>query len=101
MLDGLFREGARVVAVASRPAGDVTALTAADERGLALEGFLAFADRPKADAGAAVAELARLGVEVKIITGDNGLVAARVCQQIGVDCAGVLTGVAARGAGRR
>ena len=34
----------------------------------------------------------RLGVDVKIITGDNGLVAAKVCYEIGLDCAGVLTG---------
>ena len=57
-----------------------------------MEGFLTFADRPKADAGSSIAKLERLGVEVKIITGDNGLVAAKVCSDIGVDCAGVLTG---------
>ena len=80
------------MAVATRPAEGVQALTAADEQGLTLEGFLTFADRPKADAGTAIAQLGRLGVEVKIITGDNGLVAATVCSQIGVDCAGVLSG---------
>ena len=68
------------------------ALTAEDEQGLALVGFLTFADRPKADAGSSIAQLERLGVEVKIITGDNGLVAAKVCSDIGVDCAGVLSG---------
>ena len=31
-------------------------------------------------------------MDVKIITGDNGLVAAKVCSEIGLDCAGVLTG---------
>ena len=31
-------------------------------------------------------------MDVKIITGDNGLVAAKVCSEIGVDCAGVLSG---------
>jgi P-type Mg2+ transporter len=92
VLEGLFGEGARVVAVATRPAGDIRVLTAAAEHGLTLEGFLTFADRPKADAGASIAQLRRLGIEVKIITGDNGLVAATVCRQIGVDCAGVLTG---------
>jgi Mg2+-importing ATPase len=92
VLEGLFGEGARVVAVASRPAADTQVLTAAAEQGLTLEGFLAFADRPKADAGASIAQLRRLGIEVKIITGDNGLVAATVCRQIGIDCAGVLTG---------
>ncbi len=91
-LTALFSEGARVVAVASRPARGIDALTAADEQGLTLEGFLTFADRPKVDAGASIAQLEALGVEVKIITGDNGLVAAKVCSEIGVDCAGVLSG---------
>jgi len=59
---------------------------------LALVGFLTFADRPKADAGSSIAQLQRLGVDVKIITGDNGLVAAKVCADIGVACAGVLSG---------
>lgn len=91
-LEALFCEGVRVVAVAARPAEGMTALTAADERGLRLEGFLTFADRPKPDAGTSIAQLERLGVKVKIITGDNGLVAAKVCSDIGVDCAGVLSG---------
>ena len=91
-LEALFSGGARVVAVAARPAQDVHALTAKDEEGLTLIGFLTFADRPKADAGSSIAQLQRLGVEVKIITGDNGLVAAKVCSDIGVDCAGVLSG---------
>jgi P-type Mg2+ transporter len=91
-MHALFSEGARVVAVAARPVDGVHALTAADEHGLELAGFLTFADRPKADAGSAVAQLGRLGVQVKIITGDNGLVAAKVCAQIGVDCTGVVSG---------
>jgi Mg2+-importing ATPase len=91
-LEALFNEGARVVAVATRPAGDVETLTAEAEQGLALVGFLTFADRPKADAGSSIARLQRLGVEVKIITGDNGLVAAKVCSDIGFECAGVRSG---------
>jgi Mg2+-importing ATPase len=91
-LEALFNEGARVVAVALRPADSVAAPRAADEQGLALAGFLTFADRPKADAGSSIAQLERLGVEVKIITGDNGLVAAKVCAEIGLVCAGTLTG---------
>ncbi len=91
-LEVLFSEGARVVAVGTCSAEGIEALTAADEQGLTLEGFLTFTDRPKADAGSSIAKLERLGVEVKIITGDNGLVAAKVCSDIGVDCAGVLTG---------
>jgi Mg2+-importing ATPase len=91
-LEALFSAGARVVAVATRPGEGIKTLTRADEQGLTLAGFLTFADRPKADAGASIAQLEQLGVQVKIITGDNGLVAAAVCAQIGVDCTGVLTG---------
>jgi Mg2+-importing ATPase len=92
-LDRLFADGDRVVAVATRdlPAG-VSAITAADERQLTLAGFLTFADPPKPDAGPAVAKLAKLGVDVKIITGDNGVVAAKVCREIGIEVAGVMTG---------
>jgi Mg2+-importing ATPase len=91
-LEELFGQGARVVAVATRSAEGMQTLTAGDEQGFALAGFLTFADRPKADAGSSIAQLERLGVVVKIITGDNGLVAAKVCADIGVECSGVLNG---------
>ena len=92
VLEALFSSGARVVALATRSGQGLQSLTATDEQDLEFAGFLTFADRPKADAGESIAQLKRLGVEVKIITGDNGLVAAKVCSEIGVDCAGVLTG---------
>ena len=56
VLDGLFGDGARVVAVATRDAPGLVQPAAADERDLRLAGFLSFVDRPKADAGAAIAE---------------------------------------------
>jgi Mg2+-importing ATPase len=91
-LETLFDEGARVVAVATRSAEGLETVSAEDEHGLTFVGFLTFADRPKADAGSSIAQLQRLGVDVKIITGDNGLVAAKVCADIGFHCAAVLTG---------
>jgi Mg2+-importing ATPase len=92
LLDGLFGEGARVVAVATRSLATTDTLDTRLESGLTFEGLLTFADPPKTDAGSSIAELRRLGVEVRIITGDNGLVAAKVCSDIGVECTGVLTG---------
>ncbi|HVC40865.1 MAG TPA: magnesium-translocating P-type ATPase [Candidatus Saccharimonadales bacterium] len=92
-LERLFHEGARVVAVATRAATS-SHLAYDDERDLTLAGFLTFVDRPKPDAGAAIARLHTLGIEVKVITGDNGTVAATVCTQIGVDPGAVLTGKA-------
>ena len=82
---GLFADGARVVAVADPRRVRRRRAAVGDERELQLAGFLTFVDRPKADAGAAIAELARLGIAVKIITGDNGIVAAKVCRDIGLD----------------
>ncbi len=92
VLDGQFAAGSRVVAVATRAAGDRTSLSADDERDLDLAGFLTFVDRPKANVGQALDKLKKLEVELKLITGDNERVAQKVCADIGVTVAGTLTG---------
>ena len=88
----LFAEGSRAVAVAVRDAPGLTAPSPSDERDLSLVGFLTFVDRPKADAGDSIAALNRLGIAVKVITGDNGTVAAKVCRDLGVAVEGILSG---------
>src|SRR5207245_2125688 len=55
-------------------------------------GFLIFLDPPKATARDSLARLARLGIAVKIVTGDNPAVAKKVCADLGVAVAGTLTG---------
>jgi Mg2+-importing ATPase len=92
VLDAQFADGSRVVAVATRDAGGKTTLSADDEEGLVLAGFLTFLDPPKADASDAIAHLHDLHVDVKVITGDNDRVAAKVCDEIGLPVRGVLTG---------
>jgi Mg2+-importing ATPase len=92
ILEGLFADGARVVAVATRDDVPAEGLAPGDEHHLRLAGFLTFVDRPKADAGASIAKLNRLEIAVKVITGDNGTVAGKVCRDIGLDVEGVLTG---------
>jgi len=90
-LDGLFSSGTRVVAVASHPfSGDH--IGKEDERGLSLDGFLCFTDPAKPDVRASLERLDRLGVTVKIVTGDNGQVAAHLCGEVGLDPGTVLTG---------
>lgn len=91
-LDRLFGDGERVIAVASRVVTTRTP-TMDDEVDLAFEGFLTFSDRVKSDVGASITKLEQLGVEVKIITGDNGVVANKVCGQIGLANRGLLNGV--------
>ena len=91
-LDALFADGRRVVAVAGRPAPGLTAVTAADENDLTLQGFLVFADQPKLAARESLARLAALGIEVKVATGDNPQVAEKVCAELGLASRGTFTG---------
>jgi Mg2+-importing ATPase len=94
-LAGLFADGARTIALATRALpsdGTPHDPTADDEHELHFVGFVTFVDRPKHDAGAAIKQLNDLGVAVKIITGDNGTVAAKVCRDIGMTVDGVVTG---------
>ncbi len=92
VLDAEFAAGNRVVAVASRVAPELTAATVEDEHDLTLAGFLVFLDQPKPSAAASIARLAELGITVKIVTGDNPLVAETVCRTLGVPSGGTLTG---------
>ena len=91
-LDAEFAAGNRVVAVASRPADGQQHLTGADERDLEFRGLLVFLDPPKPSARGALARLAGLGITVKILTGDNPAVAAKVCAELGLAPGQVVTG---------
>ncbi|MDO9315746.1 MAG: magnesium-translocating P-type ATPase [Burkholderiaceae bacterium] len=89
----LNEEGLRVVAVAIKtlPA-EQTTYAIADESGLTLVGTIAFLDPPKDSAAAALKALGAHGIRVVVLTGDNELVAARVCHQVGLDASTVLLG---------
>jgi Mg2+-importing ATPase len=82
---GLNAEGLRVVAVAVKtmPPGQ-TVYSVADESGLTLIGYIAFLDPPKESAAPALKKLAEHGITVKVLTGDNDLVTAQVCRQVGL-----------------
>ncbi|MCX4540730.1 magnesium-translocating P-type ATPase [Streptomyces sp. NBC_01565] len=87
------RRGLRVLAVATRTvATPQDTYGVADEDRLTLVGFLAFLDPPKADAARALRGLADKGIAVKVVTGDNELVAARVCADVGIDVGHVVNG---------
>ncbi len=87
-----FSAGNRVVAIATRVALELTELTTRDEHDLVLAGFLVFLDQPKPSAAASIARLTNLGITVKIVTGDNPVVAETVCRTLGVESGGTLTG---------
>ena len=86
------KQGIRVIAVAQRTMHDVTACSRDDERDMTFVGFVTFLDRPKEGASKAIGDLARLGVSVKLITGDNKLVAQHVAGLVGMRADRVLTG---------
>ena len=73
-------------------ASDQQALTADDEHGLTLCGFVAFEDPPDVSAAEVVAELRRSGVGIKILTGDGELVTRSVCAQVGLKTDRLLLG---------
>ncbi|MCX5931333.1 MAG: magnesium-translocating P-type ATPase, partial [Cyanobacteria bacterium] len=90
-------EGYRVLAVAVRrwdPEGGLVprAVSRTDETGMTVLGLLALTDPLRSGVTATVAELERLGVRLKMITGDNALVAARVGREAGLRKPEVLTG---------
>jgi Mg2+-importing ATPase len=85
-------EGARVLAVATRDLSGASTAGREEERGLRFAGFLTFLDHPKEGVNEAIADLARLGVSVKLITGDAKLVAQHVAVQVGLRADRMLTG---------
>ena len=89
----LSAEGLRVVAVAVKtlPPAQAT-YSVADEAGLTLIGYIAFLDPPKETAAPALKQLAAHGITVKVLTGDNELVTAQVCRQVGVAADRVMLG---------
>ena len=88
----LSAEGLRVLAVASKPMMKAADLTPEDESQLTFLGFLTFSDPPKPGADQALRELADLGISVRMITGDNRLVAAHIAKAVGLRHAAVMTG---------
>ena len=85
-------QGTRVLAVATRSLGERPSYGRDDERELDFVGFLTFLDRPKEGVTEALADLAKLGVSVKLITGDSRLVAQHVARAVGMRAECVLTG---------
>jgi P-type Mg2+ transporter len=81
----LNEDGFRVIAIACKrvdAAGHEFSVH--DEADLTLLGYMAFLDPPKDSARGALAALARHGVDVKILTGDNEIVTRKVCREVGL-----------------
>jgi Mg2+-importing ATPase len=88
----LSTRGFRVLAVASRSVAQASGFGAKDECELTLVGFLAFADHLLEGVADSIAALERDGVAVKILSGDNELVAAHICREAGLDPGRIVLG---------
>ena len=95
-IDERYRElsanGFRLLAVACRDAPALSSLSLDDERDLEFVGFVVLLDPPKAAAQETIRQLGVAGISVRMITGDNRLVAAHVGQLVGLGATTVLTG---------
>jgi Mg2+-importing ATPase len=89
----LNQTGLRVVAVAMKelPTSQVV-YSVSDESDLTLIGYIAFLDPPKESTASALQALAKNGVAIKVLTGDNELVTTEVCRQVGLTVAGIVMG---------
>ena len=85
-------QGNRVLAIATRIVKDQKALAVSDESQMIFEGLLVFHDPLKSDAKEAIQELAGLGIELYLITGDNHFAAKSIASQVGLPSDVVLIG---------
>jgi len=95
-IDARFAEysasGQRTLGLACKKLGGETRIGKESESDMSFLGFILFADPPKPGIEATIGRLRALGVSLKVITGDNALVAATVARKIGLGDAPVLSG---------
>jgi P-type Mg2+ transporter len=91
----LNNQGFRVIALAYKEmpgATDEPTYAIKDESELILLGFLSFLDPPKDTATQALKQLHNLSVDVKILTGDNEIITAYICKEVGMPIEKILLG---------
>ena len=88
----LSAQGLRLIGLAYREMGTASVIGKGEEQDMTFLGFVLFFDPPKKDIAETIDRLKKLGVALKIITGDNRLVAAKVSRDVGMPEARILTG---------
>ena len=92
-VERLNSDGFRVLGIAYREfPREKTSFTTADENEMVLLGYIAFFDPPKDSAEKALTLLKQAGVRMKVLTGDNGLVTRKVCEDVGLPVERIVTG---------
>ncbi len=91
--DYLSSEGFRVLAIGYKDFENKKEVYSKDdEQDLILKGYIAFLDPPKPTTKRAIEVLRRLGIEFKVLTGDNELVTKKICSDVGINVKGLVTG---------
>lgn len=91
--EALGKDGFRILAVAYKTySKSKKTYSKDDENSLILLGYLAFFDPPKASARQTIQDLKNLGVDIKILTGDNVFVTQKICDEVGLPIQGALCG---------
>jgi P-type Mg2+ transporter len=91
-LEEFSSKGLRTLGVAYKDMGFESLITKDQEADMTFLGFLVLYDPPKTDIIKTIADLKNLGVSLKIITGDNHLVAANVGSQMGLSNTRIISG---------
>ncbi|AYN04097.1 magnesium-translocating P-type ATPase [Flavobacterium sp. 140616W15] len=90
--EALSEAGFRTLGVAYKPVNTTDEFTRDDEKEMIFLGFITLFDPPKPNVQEIISKLSTLGVKLKIITGDNALVAKSLALQVGIKDPKILTG---------
>lgn len=94
LIERYGQAGSRLIALGLKEIDLKSDYSVDDEHGLTFVGLLVLFDPPKGDAASAISRLESLGIKLKILSGDDPVVVADVCRQLGVAIGGkVLTGM--------
>lgn len=92
MQEGYAHEGLRMLGVAWKDATGREKIDTDDDAGLTFAGLCVFVDPPKQSATSAIEQLEALGVRIKVISGDAGVVVRHLAGALNLPVAGVISG---------
>lgn len=85
-------QGIRVLGIAKKIVEPKEKYIVEDESQMTFVGFLLLFDHPKEDVEQTIKNLAHNGISLRIITGDNKLIAMHTAAFVGIEITGVITG---------
>ena len=89
----LNKEGLRVLLVAIKEYDErPLTYTVADESNMILTGFIGFLDPAKPSAKPSIEALQKLGITLKVLTGDNDIVTKKICRDVGIPINNIVMG---------